>query len=753
MSTTTFIPFQQPRRYSRWFQLFVPLLALFVGLGAAQQVQAQSTVVSDSVTINTGGLNHKYDTQATTSGTNNFQGTDFGSFDINTGMLSITGATIRINQATGSNYDQADLIIQVFQGDFSTPPSSVAPLIISLTDKGIDQNTGYRVYTYTGSAINVVSLVNNGGVSPGTTYRFDARFRVIDNIGNSNPPFIFTPFVRSIFEVTGTLPTTDTWTGNINDDWFRAGNWSLNAIPDATTNVVIPNFGPGVTNRYPNIISGQAGTTTSGTAVNNTGSGPAAVRNLFLAGNNSTTDRSIMRIDKGQLNIYGNFSNQFLSFIARDNTVVNFAGTTVAQNIGGGTFATVTVSGTANKNITGPVNVSESFNFDTSAGNFLVITDSQNPSTSFVQLADRLTQNQSNGAQLIGETNSSYIYGLVQTSRANVAPNEATARTFGNIGFTALFTGSNVPGDVAVTRSTVGPNYYINGAYSVRRVFGVRPSYTNSGGGPLHANVTFTVLPNETQNLKPGNGSISPANLSLFVSTNGGSVFTQLGRDAAPVTNPDGTYTVTKSNITTFATFTLGDVAKPLPVQLVSFDAKRSGTDVLVTWATALEVNNAGFEVQESANGIDFRNLIWVASTSPNSQRYQSYSYTDNEAGKSGIRYYRLLQRDQDGKESYSGVKVVSFGSKGEANALAVYPNPFLAGDQTTLSISATQAGNATLQVLDVTGRSLYSSTISTVAGVNELAVPTASSLSSGLYLVKVTFANGEVQTTRMQKQ
>ena len=762
----------QSARQSGWLRIFVPFLALFVGLGTASSVQAQSTINSSSITLNVNGTTTTYNTDTPNGGSNpNFAGNDFGQFNINGSGLTITGGTISFTPAAGSNYDEVDLLIKVYQGTASSTPPTTYVATVPLTNQTPAMSTGPRVYGYTGPALNIVSFATMGGNAPGTSYRFDIRYGIFDNNFNSNPIALATDLVPSVFEVTGSLPVTDTWLGTTNDDWFNSANWSQGFVPDATTDVVIPNFPSGSVAKYPNIyasgnffvpIATPGATTTFPTGGSTS---DAAVRNLLLVGNNSTTDRAIMRLVKGNLTVSGNFTNQYLSFIAREDTRVLFNSSST-QQLGGGSFASVTMAGGGQKNIVGPFNVNQEFAFNSTNDNTVVATDNNNPGTSFIQLADRNAFNNNNGAQLVNETNTSYILGLIQTNRQNVGPNEMetvngvptlSPRTFGGLGITMLLTATPVTAggntvDIAITRSTTVPNYYIRGTYSVRRVFGVRPS--NTAG--LVANMTFTTLDAETKNLMPGNASINPANLSLFLSTNGGSSFSQLGRDAAPVTTATPlSYTIAKSGVTTFATFTLGDLTNPLPVQLVAFDAKRAGENALVTWATASETNSSGFEVQVSTTGDSFRKLTWVASANGNSLQRQTYGYTDTESGKSGLRYYRLRQVDLDGKESYSSVKVVNFdkfATAGEA-AVAVYPNPFTRDEQATLSIQSPVVGDANLQIMDMAGRTVSTGSISTVAGANEVAVPNVASLSKGIYLVKVTFASGETKTVRMQKQ
>jgi len=143
-----------------------------------------------------------------------------------------------------------------------------------------------------------------------------------------------------------------------------------------------------------------------------------------------------------------------------------------------------------------------------------------------------------------------------------------------------------------------------------------------------------------------------------------------------------------------------------------------------------------------------------VASKSANSATASNYSYTDTEAGKSGVRYYRLRQVDIDGQYSYSPIRAVSFAGANDAAvaSLSSYPSPFTSSDQAALVLQAPTAGTAQLQLTDLMGRTIVSRSVTTVAGISEVAVPNARELAAGTYLVKVTFATGEVKTLRIQK-
>lgn len=687
-----------------------------------------------------------------------FQGANLGTFDINTGQLLMNGGTVTTNESNGDMVLTAILNFRVFKngqapGTFSS---------FALNQVGTVSSTGVRQFSLNNQQRNVVASLANSGTG---TFNFQVSFQadgqrangtfftLTDNNGGSN--------YTATFMTNGTPIQTDTWTGAKNDDWFDGANWTLGAAPTALTNVAIPNFAAGDPSPYPNIYSNSTFvpsynptfTGTRSSPVNNSASGPALARNLNLQGFSSTTDRSILRLNVGTLKIYGDFTNQFLSYIARDNTTTEFAGS-FPQQVAQGSYAIVIVSGGGTKNITGPVLINEALMFNASNGNTIVRTDPAIPGISYIQLADRLTQNNDQGAQLVNETNTSYVFGLIRTTRANVVANEVDAmgnpatRTLGDIGFTFRFTGSANPGDVEITRSTESNYALMGNRISVRRVFGVRPSNALTSQGRLRADVTFKTLQNETVNLQPNNSSIAEQDLVLFLSTNNGNTFGFLGRDGAVVN-----YTVTKLQVANFATFTLGDRMNPLPVRLTAFDATRIGSDALVTWQTASEVNSRGYDVQVSTNGTEFRTLTSVPSASPNSVRLTSYSYLDTEKNKSGLRYYRLRQVDLDGKEEFFAPKTVSFEGKAPATTLAAYPNPFDSNDQLHLAIQSVATGKGQVRITDMTGRVIRQESVEINKGLTDLEVNGLADLKSGLYVVNVTLPTGETKNLKIVKQ
>lgn len=109
-----------------------------------------------------------------------------------------------------------------------------------------------------------------------------------------------------------------------------------------------------------------------------------------------------------------------------------------------------------------------------------------------------------------------------------------------------------------------------------------------------------------------------------------------------------------------------------LPVELMSFEATRkSKNDILLTWTTASEKDNAGFEVQVSTDLEKFENIAFIKGKGSSSS-LQHYNYTTTQ--KSSI-YFRLKQVDFDGSFSYSPIRFVA-GTNDIHKEVVVYPNP-----------------------------------------------------------------------------
>ena len=95
-----------------------------------------------------------------------------------------------------------------------------------------------------------------------------------------------------------------------------------------------------------------------------------------------------------------------------------------------------------------------------------------------------------------------------------------------------------------------------------------------------------------------------------------------------------------------------------LPVELVSFKADVSNDGkVLLTWETATEINNYGFEIERAIATNNSSIIEWEAigfiEGHGNSNVTNYYSYVERPS-TTGKHYYRLKQIDNDGTFEYS---------------------------------------------------------------------------------------------------
>ena len=135
----------------------------------------------------------------------------------------------------------------------------------------------------------------------------------------------------------------------------------------------------------------------------------------------------------------------------------------------------------------------------------------------------------------------------------------------------------------------------------------------------------------------------------------------------------------------------------PIPVELTAFDAvTQPGGAVRLTWATATETNNAGFEVQQRAAGA-FRPVGFVEGAGT-TDAAQAYGFTV-EGLAPGTYAFRLRQVDFDGGAELSPTVEVTVTPEGRFALTPVAPTPVVAGRraETTLAVDQAQRVRVTL--------------------------------------------------------
>lgn len=178
----------------------------------------------------------------------------------------------------------------------------------------------------------------------------------------------------------------------------------------------------------------------------------------------------------------------------------------------------------------------------------------------------------------------------------------------------------------------------------------------------------------------------------------------------------------------------------PLPVSIISFNARLKNYEVALSWETADEINSKGFEIQRRVNGAASYERIGFVGSKAQAGMGASYSFTDVNARNRGSVSYRLAQTDLDGKISLSEIRVVNTGS-GQSQVI-VYPNPSKGLVKVSLP---TQISKADISLEDFSGK-----TIQRWNGYNASALQ-IDQLRPGIYLIRVRLQDtGEQMTERL---
>ena len=190
-------------------------------------------------------------------------------------------------------------------------------------------------------------------------------------------------------------------------------------------------------------------------------------------------------------------------------------------------------------------------------------------------------------------------------------------------------------------------------------------------------------------------------------------------------------------------TFSGIDGNSPLPVELVSFTSTIKGKNVTLTWSTATEKNNYGFDVERIIrNGeLEIRNWrkVGFVDGHGNSNSQMQYSFTDSPPDGTRLSY-RLKQIDNDGKYHYSSIADVEIGIPKQNELKQNYPNPF--NPSTKITYNLLNDGLVTLKVFDVLGREVATlANEHKKAGTYELTLE-GSQLASGIYFCRMSLAN-----------
>ncbi|MEO8086840.1 MAG: hypothetical protein ABI763_08480 [Bacteroidota bacterium] len=587
------------------------------------------------------------------------------------GSLYVTGGTVYIGSTAGNNgirYDQTGANVPyleitsgsltVYGGISYATGAGTNPLGFKMTGGTVLLNNG------TNGTLVEPFLINDASASSFYMSGGTITIQAPNDAGTSIVDWGICGNNGTVTTLGGTVLFGNASTGN---------NKTFSFVP--YTNAVQPNFE----------IAGPSGNTitlapSSGTSANyqllslKINSGKIFDNRSYGGANN---DSKKMTLTKTYDGVYGFFNDGALT--PRTGTVV--MSSTEVQSIGGGssvTFYNLTIDNPASVTLEKSENVS----------NLLTMTSGLLITTAAKIITCTSTANANMGSV------SSYVNGpMIQT----IATSSNTSRNY-PIGKGTAYR----PAVLNVKHSSASSVTYTGEMFnsSATALGYTKPSTINKVSYTRYWNFTRQNVANFTNaNMKlyyDVDDTVTNKNNVAVVHDDGSSNWVDYG--GTGTFNVTGS--ITSNTINSFNTkFALGFPPAPLPVELLSFLAKKSGSSVLCDWITASETNSDYFNIERSADGIKFDSLSSIKGNG-NTTQYSFYHFEDQKP-LLGHSYYRLRQTDYDGSTTYSDPRHVYFDNS--SVQYVFYPNP--SPGQVHVTKQGTSMEGISAVVQDMNGR------------------------------------------------
>jgi hypothetical protein len=204
------------------------------------------------------------------------------------------------------------------------------------------------------------------------------------------------------------------------------------------------------------------------------------------------------------------------------------------------------------------------------------------------------------------------------------------------------------------------------------------------------------------------------------------------------------------------------DSFNPLPISLTEFAANRNTStgNVELTWKTATERENYGFEVyrsfvsaseqdrkKQTLSSLDWEEQGFIEGNGTTTEKSQ-YTYVDEKPlEEAGTYYYKIVQVDYDGNQTHFGPAELEYEAPKEFSLSQNYPNPF--NPTTVIPYAIPEQSKVSIRVFNVLGQvvqTLYSG--ERQPGRYKIQF-NGQALSSGVYFIHLQ-AKGNVFTKKM---
>ncbi len=187
-----------------------------------------------------------------------------------------------------------------------------------------------------------------------------------------------------------------------------------------------------------------------------------------------------------------------------------------------------------------------------------------------------------------------------------------------------------------------------------------------------------------------------------------------------------------------FGEIQMEKVVDPLPVELTTFVAEIIDNSIHLSWETATEVNNYGFDIERSKDNNNWEKIGFVRGAG-NSNSPKEYSFMDSKINSVGSYSYKLKQIDNDGAFSYSNVTEVKV-SPVKYELYQNYPNPF--NPITNIKFSLPEESRVVINIYNMLGEKVMELINGEFVAGNQEVQLNATDLATGTYLYTIETKN-----------
>jgi hypothetical protein len=191
--------------------------------------------------------------------------------------------------------------------------------------------------------------------------------------------------------------------------------------------------------------------------------------------------------------------------------------------------------------------------------------------------------------------------------------------------------------------------------------------------------------------------------------------------------------TATRTNITSFSPFGVGQIGTPLPLKFGTIKVYEVNTNLNIDWMSYNEINVSHFEIQRSQNGQQFTTIGTLSAK--NNNNVTTYTWTDTAPYKS-TSFYRIKAVDIDGKSTYSTVARIDLSQSNAA--LALFPNP-VENSRLSVQVNNLSKGQYKLVIWNLYGRFVYSQVLNHSGGAISQIIQLPPDVPPGMYSLTIT--------------